>query len=441
MTRVIVLFVALLASALSMAKPISVPLGEAKGSLIPIDWSIVYAQSQYRDLIIRYDQGRTQARWTEVMEEAGQRYGVAVLLDMENKVAIIVPSSDGVRRGLHYVLTRVDEQARRYQWGKWMSEANKEADSFEFEKSQQLRASEIAQADANRREVTRRSDIIESKYDKKVAENQRILESNINMNNAMLNRNIDENNRQAAAQRKAMDAELARLRSDLAQSKALFEDRKRRMEESKVKFDIAKREYDVLRQATEADKVVTLAEQTALAEQRLQLEEEEKALATQVSQNSAALIEAKADMELKMAAYQKQLDEQYMTRAKQLADDEQRIAKLKSAYYPDAARTLHAGKASKVIEQFLNTYWQYNLSWSDNLLTQQRASQLNFTYPLHFDEVDLGVDVSKIVCTLTRDVPGISIYAEIDDVSRLVIMQIHSSTEPVRKRILAQCYN
>ncbi|MBF4371455.1 hypothetical protein EAY04_26055, partial [Vibrio anguillarum] len=89
----------------------------------------------------------------------------------------------------------------------------------------------------------------------------------------------------------------------------------------------------------------------------------------------------------------------------------------------------------------LQTNWRYNLSWSTELVDEESMKPIRFDYPLHFNEEDLNSDVSLIVCTLTRDIPGLSIYAEVDPSNRLVYMQLHKTTQSIRNRIISQCFD
>jgi len=167
----------------------------------------------------------------------------------------------------------------------------------------------------------------------------------------------------------------------------------------------------LVRANLEQDKSQVRAQRKQLAEQIQQQEEKTKSI--------ARLEKEKQDMIAKESATQ------------------QLVAK----YYPDVDRVLPAGDSKAQIDEFLNKYWGYHLSWSDDLINLKPTESISLSYPIYFKGADLARDVSKIVCSLTRDVPGITIFSEIDPESRLVTMQMHKGSFAVRKQLLAQCFN
>lgn len=376
--------------------------------LMPSDWSLLFTDSDYRKLVIRYQNSKVKPRWTAVMDDAMRRYGVTMMVDFENSRAVVAPA-DGFRQpGLHYIHTQVPEQVVRYRWERIHKRALQEAASNDVDVQLARISKAKAQSEANQREVTRRVELARDDFRVKI-----------------------ERNNQA----------LAAAKATLQRAETVVQKKSQELTRSRVQYDVAKAEYGKMEAKSQSALTKAEATEITLQGERVNLAETEEAFARELAKNERQLTFAKEQLVREKYAYQQKVDQQYLLKVETLAEDEKKIAELKAAFYPDVARTLHAGEASESIQQFLATYWKYNLAWSDELVrTTPTLKVIELNYPLYFSNVDLYDDISLIVCALTRDYEGLTIYAEVDAETRLVTMQLHRSNQKIRNRILRQCF-
>jgi hypothetical protein len=363
------------------------PLEVAAKQLLNDQWEIFYTRPEFRKVILNYSEDRQVApKWSDILDDAGKRHGIAFLIDME-KYQLIATPIDGFRTaGVHYVQSRITQHQNRYRWNYWIQESQKELAQHEImvaNQSQRQRDSELA--------VIRNE--FESQYDTKVAR--------LNEQSSAYN----EQSAQLTDVRNQLELEVAQQKASLMAQTDLYEKKSHEAEQAMVSA-----------RASEANSIKTSDELLALQD------------------------ELKSDFNQKSSEYKNQLDQEYKDRQTTLAKKETNLQKVVDRYYPPVDRVLPAGDSHPQIKKFLSKYWGYGLSWSDNLLDQNMRSNIALDYDLNFEGDDLASDVSKIVCAMTRDIPSITIYSVIDPKTRLVVMQMHKGSFTIREQILAQCY-
>lgn len=386
--------VAMMATVTLSVNAMTIKMNELNNDLMR-EWDILFTNSSYRELPVHFDDIKSKPQWSAILNDAGHRYGIAYLLDMESKQLVVTRANSAfLSAGIHYVIPRINEQNLRYDWDKQLRAGIKEQSEHKFS---------LEQAEKRQEQAI-------------IARNQQQVDDRV------------------AAQRKALDKQRLEMKQELAEHKSKLEQQLSRYNASKIKFDIAKVEYEKFKAEAQTAQVQSLAQQKHF----IQLETD---LKREMQQNEQNLKLATEQLASEKVAYQRQVDQKYANRVQGLKDDQLAVDRLKAAYYPDAARTLAKGDAQQNISEFLQTNWRYNLSWSTELVDEESIKPIRFDYPLHFNEEDLNSDVSLIVCTLTRDIPGLSIYAEVDPSNRVVYMQLHKTTQSIRNRIISQCFD
>lgn len=448
--------------------------GEVTTQLMPADWTMKFTHPQQREMLIRYNQSKIAPRWTQVIGDAAERYGLALLMDMSSKTAIVIPSGDQFGPGLHYVQAHIPSEANRYHWAKWQNAADIEG--VQYQASLQVRKQKelTAQQRANQTEVNRRVNIARKGFDDSLAAAQADFDSSLYETrsdyaarferyrlkqqasiDSMMRKQIQYTVQLKEYQRLS---ELAR-QSDIeraSEAKLLKKERealsKQRREEA-LRYQDKEAElefhYDMQSQSL-SDKEAQL-EQSHIAlatKMTADFEKKEETLIKVMKQNEADLEKAKQELAQAMVDYRKQVQSEYVTKDQAFAKQEMELARqhkevlaLKEVYYPTPSRVMTSGPAQSTIDVYLNEYWHYELNWSDELVSETAREQAKFIKPMAFTGADLASDVSKMVCHLTRKVPGITIYAEIDVATRTVILQLHSSDAAIRQQALELCIN
>ncbi len=90
-----------------------VKLGAAMGQIVPEEWSVNFTDNSLRNYQVHWSRG---ARWTEVLDEMGNRFDVAFILDSPRHKVFISNTEDLRARGLTVVAT--DYEASRIKLNK-----------------------------------------------------------------------------------------------------------------------------------------------------------------------------------------------------------------------------------------------------------------------------------------------------------------------------------
>ncbi|KFE28713.1 hypothetical protein [Vibrio cholerae] len=355
--------------------------------LLPNDWSVGYSKPEYRKLPINYQSERQVApMWASVLDEAGKRLGVAFLIVNEDKKVYVTPI-DGFRTaGSHFVVANASQQRERYQLERWQAESVTERTLNE----NKLVSEQIAKRQNDLNAI--RSEY-ESQLDKEKAKLAQVLNQN---------------------------------KVSIAEKQALLNDQLAQVEKSRASLQTQIDIYERKSASAESEMVdAKIAKQQAL-QLKASVEDQMQSYKQKIENEIRTLNQSK----------EKMLDE----KESKLTQEESKINAIVNTYYPPIERTMSKGVAKNSIQEFLNKYWKYDLSWSDALLDRNQVKTLAFEYDLNFAGDDLAEDVSKIVCYMTRDIPGITIYSEIDPQSRVVVMQMHKGSFSVRQELIAQCF-
>ncbi|MFA0672850.1 hypothetical protein AB4653_00920 [Vibrio sp. 10N.222.48.A3] len=358
-------------------------------------WDVKFTDSKYRDLNIHFNESKVKPRWSEIIDDAGLRYGLAYLVDMENEQLIITRANDGIiNSGIHYVQPRILEQQNRYNWHDLLAQANLELSQHQYDIEFEADLRKAAEVKETRREIESRvtwsRNYHKNKYDTEVAKN-----------NELTNR-IIEQNKKLTTQKIAKNDQL-------------------------TKDTIAKNNQTLLNSLTKNERDHARRIEI-LNKRQMQIDKEHKA-------KTSALEEQKRAAEIKKAEYTALIEH---------TEKNAQAAELQQKYFPDSKRYVPSGKAATSIANYLLRHWDYRLNWSDELVVEDSLKSLRINQPIRFSDsikdADLRRDVSIIACTLTRDTPHLSFYTEIDPDSRIIFMQLHQTSEDLRQQLISQCY-
>lgn len=379
----------------------TVQMNDLDKELMP-GWDIHFTDSNYRNLNLHFNDQKEMPRWAEIIDDAGQRYGLAYLIDMENESLIVTRANTGfLNAGVHYVQPRITEQQNRYNWNDLLSKANFESSQFSYQQKLNADLKRSAFEKQTEIELEQRAtwyrNYEQDKFQKKTA-----------ANNKTLSEHLEKSRLQMLALRRSYRDRTVKLEGDYKSKERHlqnnFNEQALNLEQERNQLVLSMEEKEVELELAHALKMESLTE-----EQKLAAEEKAKykALINHTEKNAQA-------------------------------------AELQSKYFPQADRYVASGSARSALGRFFLRYWNYELVWSDELVLENTLKQLQVAKPIRFtdsiQEADLRRDVSVIACTLTRDTPYLTFYTEIDPSSRVVFMQLHQTSEDLRKQIISQCY-
>lgn len=343
-------------------------------------WKVLFTDTKYRNLDLHYDDGKISPDWPDILDDAGRRYGIAYLVDMENQELLVTQANNGfMNSGIHYIQPNILEQSNRYRWPTLYQAGLTELSQFAFN-----------QKVAEEREF-------------KEQQRQTALE---------INRRVETTkaNLESSYQRKS--DELMTLHTE---------------RQSKLTSEIQRKEKILAEQRQQLGQIRQENNERSKELARLEVE---IAMLKQTLESQGKVLQARAQaIEQKEVTLDQQIQEQTII-----------TKNLRDKYYPSDTRYIPKGEAKSRIDQFLKDNWKYKLKWSDTAVQNEIYSDIVFVNDLHFKQHDLQKDISQIVCTLTRDNDDISFYADIDAGSRIVYMQLHTTTENIRKRIISDCF-
>ncbi len=354
-------------------------------------WELHFTDSSYRNLAVHFDDTKAHPQWSTIVDDAAKRYGLAYLLDLENEKVIVTRANSGfLDAGIHYVQPRIVEQQKRYKWNDLIAKAATEKAEYNYQVKLDKQLQREAFEHQNKVQVEQRAAYTRQHYKKKLEKELAVRDDLVKTEMSKL--------RNAHAQKVAT---LNKQRTDLEQ-------------EYEVKSDALKETYAVKEQRMRDHFDAQTKKLTAEKEQ-LALEREQ-------------VLTAKTKYETLLHNTERNATAQ----------------RIQEQYFPDTDRFVSNGRAEPALREFFLRYWDYKLVWSNELVIEDSLKNLHIANPIRFadgaEEVDLRKDVSVIACTLTRDTPHLSFYSELDPANRVVFMQLHQTSEEMRKQIISQCY-
>lgn len=132
------------------------------------DWEVLYSDPKFRNLALHFADTKTSPQWTDILEDAGRRYGIAFLLNMEDKQIVLARANEGLLNpGVHYLQPSRLDQSQRYQWPVHFSEGLTERSQYAFNlkverEEAQREADRQVKKEIDRRVLTTRQQLEES---------------------------------------------------------------------------------------------------------------------------------------------------------------------------------------------------------------------------------------------------------------------------------------
>lgn len=361
------------------SQAMSVRMNEINPKLIE-GWRVLYTDSKYRDLSLHFESSKYQIDWTSILDDAGLRYGLAYLVDMDKQELLITQANTGLlKAGVHFVQPHIIEQSNRYRWPALYQAGLTELSQYDFdqkvaENERFLEQQRLTQAEINRRVKTTR-DNLQASYDRK----------------------SEKLTTDYAAKQKRLSDTYSKKEKNLSQQRQIIANIKR-------SNDLKTKSLNNLESKLANQKMLQATQQKVISAKEKAINEKEKTLNQQI------------------------IAQEIITK------------NLRDKYYPSDSRYIPKGNAEANIREFLKNNWKYELKWADSAVQDIVYNELVFINDLHFKQFDLKKDISQIVCTLTRDNDEISFYADIDAGSRVVYLQLHATTDDIRKRIISDCF-
>lgn len=464
-------------------------------------WAIHYTDNRIRSFPVRYKTFKYEPRWSEIYNDFGVRFGVAVLADMRNQTLVLTWADEFKKPGLHYVQSKVRHERERYGWDAMLATAMSAQVAYEHQKKLDAQQAEFAREQkynselyAHKERLTKQAEIKERQRDQALFQSVRNLESDYELRRARLESSyamkrlelkelkeiqtahykmdrdeLTEKFEQLVSQQNSKFAQemidlqvqydldtqllnqerqnIARIQSKLEQATAEYEKQLRNATISKNKFnaELAKIENES-RQLEAAKKTLAQRKQNLEALHAKRQASLDSEIAARTKALNSEVVAMKNDLDTFKADYKESIDKELYAKNQALEAQKESLVKreaelfsLKNKYYPDYAREISSGPVEPLLTQFLQENWKYTLDWNDSLLPSVTRGQLRFNHSIKFSGNKLEGDIESIICHIAKLTPGVVFDAQILTRDRVVSIQANTADPFIRKEFIQQC--
>lgn len=458
--------------------------------LLSDSWDVRYADNRFRNFPIRYSSYKHEPRWSAIYDDWGERFGVAVLVDVRSKQMILTWADEFKIGGLHYVMSGIKHENARYGWDSLIELTNVQKLEHEFKLKQEKIRGEEARKDAFDHELL----VAKRALENKAVEDNRRRDAALFQAVYNLEKNFELKRNRLSAEFALKQLELAEIKQIHAAKYAMDSQKLQDIFDKKVSDQnsmIAKSlldmevEYrlDTKRLNEERDGVIALKNQLTASlkasEQKLKdakiverdfiaLKNEFDNQISNLQSSESALEQRQLNLDDLFKAKQLKVEKLIQIRTQKLAKevsnlksslnkehesrmllvqqredklskDEAVLAGVKETYFPNFEREIGIGSGQLLTKQFLKDNWHYKLHWNDDFIDKDIQDKIKYKHKLTFAGASLEDDLEKMVCHLGAYTADITINAVVYRKDQIVSIRFDKVNRSDRNKFLQQC--
>lgn len=469
--------------------------------LLDSTWDVRYTDNRFRAFPVRYSSFKHEPRWATIFDDWGKRFGVAVLVDVRNKILITAWADEFKTGGLHYVNTSILHEKQRFGWESLIASSTTKRLEHEHQVKLIKQQAETQRALAFDNELTvhkrkledqfreneRKRDTalfqsvqnleadyelrrtrLESEYNLKrleLAELRQIQNAKYAQDSEALQEFFDQKvSKQNARVAQTLlnlqgqyESDLSQLeleRNDLKALKSRLTLLKNKYQTELSQASISKSSYDELvkKLASDSKSIREKEEQLAKREEELEAKylARNKSIDKEIEKRSKALTADISNLKSKMKLAQsnrlKELNAEHSDRMAvlskreaELNQQEKEVAELRQKYFPEFDREILPGNGETRTTGYVDRYWRYELYWDDRYLTNEQKSKLLIRQPLKFTGTSFESDLTKIICHIGETARDIAISSQLYPKDNFVTIRFDVVDSAERQKFLKKC--